>query len=273
MEISWVQAFILGTVQGVTEFLPISSSGHLALFERALGLQGIPLTFDILTHFGTFLAVIVYFWKDIRSASVKLWTHIFLANIPIIFFGLLIKPYVVIMKDSRLGLAMAFLITAFFLFITDAILWKRYHSNSLIGKILDSVQAWVQKHQKMEPEFLSLLMIGVFQALAILPGVSRSGSTLTGGAIAGLDRETAFKFAFIIGLPAVFGAVALDLVSTWQNNLWSSLDIPATLFATIVASVVGLLSLRLLKYVITQSRLRYFAFYCIIVSIVSLLLV
>lgn len=273
MEISWGQALILGMIQGVAEFLPISSSGHLVLFERLLGLQAVPLTFDVLLHAGTLLAVIAYFWKDIWLTSRKTWLYIALANIPIFVFGFLLHPYVSILRESRVGVALNFLLTAFLLLIADILLTRQQKHEALLWRMFQDVQNWLKKVKRVEPEFIQLLMIGVFQVIAILPGVSRSGSTLTGGAVAGLDRKTAFRYAFLIGLPAIIGAVTLDTLNVWQENAWASVDMGATLFATVVAGVVGLVSLRVLEFVIDKSHLRHFAVYCVIVSLLSLLIV
>ncbi|MCD8484221.1 undecaprenyl-diphosphate phosphatase [Candidatus Woesebacteria bacterium] len=264
MDILWWEAAILGVVQGITEFLPVSSSGHLALFQHFFGLSGIPLTFDVMTHAGTFIAIIAYFWKDIRQASLRLWFHIALANIPVFIMGFAVRPYLDFMKDSRVGLATAFLITAFLLIVADSLLWQSKQKGSTwFHAIATKVKNLIHGQKLVEPQLLTLFVVGIYQAFAVLPGVSRSGSTLTGGAVAGYDRETAFKYAFLIGIPAVGGAVFLDFLSVTKDNAWGTIDLPATLLATAIAMAVGLVSLRLLRFVVHNARLKYFAFYCV----------
>ncbi len=274
MDILWWEALVLGIVQGITEFLPVSSSGHLALFQNFFGLEKIPITFDVLTHAGTFLAVIAFFWKDIWSTSRRTWVFIALANIPVFVMGIAVRPYLGFMKDSPVGLATSFLITAFLLVVADALFHNQPEKEpNVVRKFASRVQNWIRGQKHVEPDVITLFIVGIYQAFAVLPGVSRSGSTLTGGAVAGYDRDTAFRYAFLIGIPAVAGAVFLDVLSVTLDGAWLSVDVPATLLASVVATVVGFISLRVLRFVVKHSRLKYFAYYCIFVSIVSLLFV
>ncbi|MBI2054203.1 MAG: undecaprenyl-diphosphate phosphatase [Candidatus Staskawiczbacteria bacterium] len=177
------QSIILGIVQGITEFLPISSSGHLVLLQKMFGIKEPPIFFDTLIHFATILAVIFYLRKEIWSVlkglnkkeNQRLVLLILLATIPAVVVGFSMKDEIDEIFNSLSLLAVSFLITALILFLT------KFFEN---GKKNLEKLSW-----------LDSLLIGIFQALAILPGVSRSGGTISAGFFRGLDRTSAFKFS------------------------------------------------------------------------------
>ncbi len=224
MELSLWKAIVLGATQGFTEFLPISSSGHLALAERWLGVTQLSLSFEIIVHIGTLLALVYYFRRQLLHLSQKYWLQIVVATIPAIGFGLLLKPYLETAETSPPALAIQFLFSAFFMFVADQLLrqedrqdqggrfWEKVSQGLL--KIADRAKL---RYQLSAPNSWQAFFVGLFQALAILPAVSRSGATLFAGLIVGLPRTKAFEFAFIISIPAIAGAITLDLVDLWQG--------------------------------------------------------
>ncbi|NIM03664.1 undecaprenyl-diphosphatase, partial [bacterium] len=188
---SYSQAIILAIVQGLTEFLPVSSSGHLVIFQKLFNLTEPPVLFDILIHVGTLGAILLYFRKEIVKISKKTIWLIFIGTIPALVVGLLLQGYISLIFDSLKLVGVTLLITAGLLFLSKQFsqLNRRF------------------SHLK----WLDALFIGAFQALAILPGISRSGSTIVSGMWRKLDRKTAFQFSFYLAIPAILGALTLQI--------------------------------------------------------------
>ncbi len=267
-----LQGLILGIIQGLTEFLPISSSAHLVLVPYFLGWdKTIPseqiFPFGVLVQWGTLLAVIVYFWKDLwtilkawfaallhrrpfESAEARLGWYIILATLPAGVFGLLIKKQVEAAFNSPAATGMFLLVTAVFLIVAE-IFGKGQRTLTHIG-------------------WLDALVMGLFQAAAIFPGVSRSGSTITGGMLRGLDRPTSARFSFIMSIPIMLAAGLLSLgdlqgLSTLQSFL------PSLLAGFAAAAVFGFLSIRWLLNFLRTRRLIGFAVYCTLLGILTLI--
>lgn len=251
------QSIILGIVQGITEFLPISSSGHLVLFQKLFGMQEPPIFFDTLIHFATILAVVFYLRKEIwsilkglnRKENQRLVTMLFLATIPAVIVGFSIKDEIDEIFNSLSLLAISFLITSFILFLT-----KFFEKD---------------KKDMVKITWVDSLFVGIFQALAILPGVSRSGSTISAGLFRGLDRISAFKFSFLMAVPVILGAMVLQLayvdINSMQNNLIQN-------FLGFTAALIsGFLSLKLLEIITVKGKFHYFSFYCLALALVILI--
>jgi undecaprenyl-diphosphatase len=239
---NFFQAVLLGFVQGVTEFLPVSSSGHLAITQHFLGFEEANLAFDTFLHFGTLMAVILFFWKDLLKLKLKNWLIIAVGTIPAVFAGLLIKDYIE-------GIITSTVIVAGFLILTGIV-------NLLSDKKLE------QKDTTTEITFKTAFIIGLFQAVAIIPGISRSGSTLFGGLMQKLDRKEAFKFSFYLSIPAILGATllqGLDVLEIGLNGISPALY----LVGAITAFITGVSSLKVFKYIIEKARLEIFGWYCI----------
>lgn len=254
-----IQSIILGVVQGVTEFLPVSSSGHLVLLQNIFGLKEAPIFFDTLIHFATLLAVIFYLRKEIwsiisglnKKENQRLVVLIVLATIPAVIVGFLFKNKIEQAFNSLDILVLTFLITAIILFAT-----KFFEK----GQRVLAGLGW-----------MGALLVGLFQGMAILPGVSRSGSTISAGLFTGLKRDDAFKFSFLLAIPVILGAMVLQVVDLnmfqLQNNLL------ADFVGFIAALIFGFLSLKILEIITAKGKLYYFAFYCLALSAIILIFI
>jgi undecaprenyl-diphosphatase len=274
----WWQAILLGVVQGITEFLPISSDGHLVLVSRLLNLQETPITFDIFLHFGTLIVMVVYFRKQLLALKMPDWINLGIATVPAVVLGVGIRSSLDALQQSPYVVAASFFMTAFFVWLADA-LWqpdRKPTAFSGLNKFVETVEAWQRKLRQPDRVVVTpwqALCVGLFQALAILPGLSRSGSTLLGGAVVGLKREDAFPFAFMVGVPAIFGAVMYDLVSVILDGEFGQQQWGMYLIGVVAAGISGWLALSLLAKVMKTARLHWFAAYCLVVSVLSLFIV
>ena len=265
-----IQAIIIGLVQGLTEFLPVSSSAHLIFAQQALGVGDVGLAFDVLMHVGTLVAVIVYFFNDIvnmikgfllslvdlkdgnfigelkKDPYKKLAWLTILATIPIGIVGVLFND---IVESMFMGLT----VPAFLLLITGCLLYVSQRMNS--GRI-----------DVRNISLKEALIMGCGQALAILPGLSRSGTTIAAGLFAGLDKEFAAKFSFILSIPAILGAAVFQL----KDLSGGSIEIGACIAGFIVAAISGYLAISFLLKIVREKSLDIFAYYCWIVGIIVL---
>lgn len=266
-----LQAIILGIVQGATEFLPISSSGHLVVVPHLLGWH-IPaeeaFVFDVWVQLGTLMAVIVYFWKELywttkttilsiwqpqyRSRpEVRLGIYIVLATIPAVIGGVLLKNQVEVAFTNPTT-------TIFFLLITAALLVVAER----VGK---------RGHNMENMNWRDAIWIGVFQILALFPGVSRSGSTITGGMLRNLDRRSAARFSFLMAVPIMIGAGIYTLPDLLQVGNLSTFITPV-IIGFFTSMVVGYISIRwLLKY-LSNNSYYVFSVYLVSISLLILLL-
>ncbi len=267
------QGVILGALQGVTEFLPVSSSGHLVLGQYFFGITEPTLFFDVSLHVGTLAAVCLVFYRDILSILNALWRFVFkrtpdknhsqnfndetyvrfalmiiIGSVPTAVIGLVFKKYTDILFSS-------ILLVGCMLMVTGTLLWfTRKSLNRQEAKGIVSVK--------------QALFIGVCQGLAILPGISRSGSTIAAGLFSGVERETAAKFSFLLSIPAIFGAELLSL-----KDLAGTTGIvlePATVYGTLAAFVVGYAALMILMGIVRQGRLHLFSPYCWAVGVAAI---
>ncbi|MGD9129171.1 MAG: undecaprenyl-diphosphate phosphatase [Candidatus Woesebacteria bacterium] len=253
MDIS--QAILLGIIQGITEFLPISSSGHLVIFQQLLGHAEPQLTFDTFLHLATLLAIIIFFFAEIIKIRKKSLVLLIIATIPITIFGLLINHYGEFLFSSIPLVAITLGITGIINLLTDRKLEKRKQ----------------EQKTKTEIKRSDALIIGIFQALAVIPGISRSGSTLFASINQKLDRQTAFNFSFLLAIPAILGAVILQSIKLYQQGF--NIAQPINFLAGgIAAFFSGLLSLAFLNFVIKKARFEWFALYCITLSVITMFL-
>ena len=271
---SLIEAIVLGVVQGITEFLPVSSSGHLVIFQHLFGIHEPVLAFDIAVHVGTLLAVVAFFFKDLiaigkgaavygaacfRQARVRMPGEtapdarmaalIILGSVPTGIIGILFK-------DTAETLFSSVALVGVSLCVTGAVLWGTRRSQA---PRTDAGDIGTGK----------ALVVGVVQGLAIIPGISRSGSTIAAGLYLGLDRETAARFSFLLSIPAVAGAGllgALDLVGG------SPMSVPIMAAGLATSAVVGYGALALLVWIVKKGRMHLFAPYCLAAGLLSLYL-
>lgn len=252
-----VEALLLGIIQGFTEFLPISSSGHLVFAQYFLGIDEPTLAFDIFIHFTTLFAIIIYFFRDILQIRKKELILLFVGTLPAVFVGLFFKDLIEAAFNS-----------------------VRYVSLELIAS--GGINFWIYKKLKQPEtntidklEAVSLkkaFFIGIGQAIAISPGISRSGTTVLTSLLNGLSREQAFRFSFLLAIPAILGATVLETIDIIQDPTILQTINPITyLVGGIAAFVVGLLSLKLFEYVIKKAQMHYFGVYCVILGVLMLI--
>ena len=266
-------SFLLGLIQGVAEILPIYSSGHLAIAQNLLNLQAeIPAFFDVLLHLGTLLAVFVAYWQDIKDMVVEFFCGIgdlvhhstptpvpparrlilliILGTLPL-FAVLPIKDKVQGLSDNMIFIGAALIVTGFLLFASDMI----------------------RKGRKTERNatWLDVLIVGAGQAIATMPGISRSGMTISAGCFTGFERRFAVRFSFLLSIPAVLGANILSLKDAFEAGIvWS--EVPVYLVGVVTAAVVGYLCIRLLRMIADKGRFGAFAYYCWAVGLLTLVL-
>jgi undecaprenyl-diphosphatase len=277
---SVIEALILGVVQGITEFLPVSSSGHLVLLQKVFGISEPALLFDTLVHVGTLGAVFIVLRRDIwdilRRPVQALTGYLILATLPAVAAALLFRDLIERAFSSGLFLGGAFLITALFLAGAEFLSRRPGKPGGLPGKIDGS---GLESRGPEEMTWLDALVIGVLQAAAIIPGISRSGSTLTGALSRRLDRDFAARFSFLLSIPAILGALALQLKDLAGTGFEAAAEAgtggggigPAPLLAgTLAAAVVGFFSIRFMLRIVREKSLLGFALYVGLLGIVVL---
>ena len=274
----YIQSIIFAVVQGITEFLPISSSGHLVLTPYIFGWDYKGLGFDVALHFGTLIAIIVFFWKDIieivknalpgtkselrdsKFPSNLLW-QILLATIPAGIVGFLISDLVEKYLHTPVLIAINLAVFGILLWISDV-----YSSRSERSKESRDPSIKPQDDKSLSIiSFRSSFLIGLFQAIALMPGVSRSGITITAGRFLGLSRENATRFSFLLGIPAMIGATLLEAT---KMNI-SQVD-PPFLLAIVFSAIVGFFAIKYLIEYLKRGTLAIFAVYRIILALVVL---
>ncbi|MBN1254178.1 MAG: undecaprenyl-diphosphate phosphatase [Deltaproteobacteria bacterium] len=266
-----LQALWLGVLQGVTEFLPISSSGHLVLGKAILGVHTEGVAYEVFVHFGTFLAILTIFWKDVwhiakavghavrhpspgklslryqEDPFFRVGILICIGTIPILVVGLFLEHEIEAVFSSPLFVSVALLVTGSFLLGTR----------------------WI-KSQDTRFGMLRAFVIGLAQAFAILPGISRSGSTIAAGMYAGVERSEAARFSFLLVLPAILGATVLKGAELLHTGIPSQ-QIMTLFVGTIAAYISGTIALKWLLGVIRRGRLDRFGYYCYALGIVGII--
>ncbi len=268
-----IHAIVLGIVQGLTEFIPVSSSGHLVLVPWALGWPSPGLFFDTMLHWGTLAAVLIYFWRDwieiVRGFFRSLFTRgplnsapggrlsdpnarlawaIILGSIPAVIVGFLLKDFVEALFDTPTAVGFFMLVTAAILTLSE-----RYGRRE---RPLDSINI---------PDALA---IGLAQAAAIAPGLSRSGATIAAGMGRRMTREAAARFSFLLATPAILGAGVLQLFDVVRGAETDAVSTAAVAVGTLTAAVVGYLCIRFLLAYLRRGKLYPFAIYCAVVGLI-----
>ena len=254
----YFHAIVLAVVQGIAEFLPISSSGHLviagALMNQLAG-TAIPkesATMGIALHFGTLMSILLVYRKELVGllSDFRMMKLIVIATIPVGVIGLLLKDYVDEAFQRPIIAGFALLITAGFL---------------LAGRKLQKTES--DKSVEVELSIGSAIAIGLFQSIAIVPGISRSGSTIAAGMACGMKREDAARFSFLIAIPAIGGASVLELKDFVTGEAQFSGNLMPMILGMVISFAVGVFALRWLIKMVVADRLHRFAFYCLIVGV------
>ena len=266
-----VQAIILGIIQGLTEFLPISSTAHLRIIPALVGWNDPGAAFTAVIQFGTLIAVLIFFYKDIVSITsgvikgivtrklfhnrdAQLGWIIAAGTIPIVFFGLLLKNEIETSFRSLYVISISLIVLALILVIAELLTKKRIAQNVQL-KSLDAI-GWKEA-----------ILIGFAQAVALIPGSSRSGTTITGGLFVGLNRETAARFSFLLSLPSVFAAGVLELVKEREMLLSSEIGMANLIIATVVSGIVGYASIAFLLNYLKKHTTYLFIIYRIVLGL------
>lgn len=266
------QAIILGTVQGLTEFLPVSSSGHLVLGQHLFGLKTPELLFDVAVHVGTLVAVCIYFFKDIAdivaaggkrlgnllkkntdlvpfSPELRLGMMILVGSVPTAIIGMLLHGMVDVLFTSVLLVGLMLIVTGVWMWFTRGL-----RSTGLDAAGFSAFKA---------------ICIGTIQGLAVIPGISRSGATISAALYLGLNRETAARYSFLLSIPAIVGAA---LISMRDLSTAGSAHLSLVALGALVSGLVGYGALTFLVYLIKKGNLYLFAPYCWVVGGVCLAL-
>jgi undecaprenyl-diphosphatase len=249
------QAIILGIVQGISEWLPISSKSHLIIIQQLFGLVQ-PAIFDLMLHIGSLIVVIFVFWKDIwklikgvftgDKKSIKYVWYMIVASIPVAIIGFVFQKQIEAALSNMYILGFGFLFTALILFLSKFTFVRSVKSKSL--------NVW------------NSLIIGISQVLSVLPGVSRSGTTISTGMIIGADKKEVAKFSFLIFIPAILGATLLEF-----KDIGMITNIPAMIIGMIFTMITGYIALKLLMNIIEKDKFWYFSIYCFILGIIVLM--
>lgn len=284
---SLLEAIIMGLIQGITEFLPVSSSGHLALFQIAFDLEETGLLFDCLLHFGTLLAVFIVYFRDIwkmicegfgiigdfffnagTAVSRLAGNHdkkyrriicngyrkfvmlVIVSTIPTGLIGVAASDLIEQASKILLVPGICLIITSILLFIAD-----RCKEGSKTPRHVSYTNAFI---------------IGICQGFATLPGISRSGTTITACLLSGFDRKFAVKYSFIMSIPAILGSVVLQLFDLENVAEISPAEWTNYLVGTLVSAIVGYICIKIMLYVVRQKKYTVFSIYCLIVGIISI---
>ena len=253
------EAFFLGLIQGITEFLPVSSSGHLEISKKIFGdiftsQESFLLTLSL--HFATAISTIIVFRKDIalifkelfqfkKNDSFYFSIYIIISMIPAALVGIFFEDFINnLFKDNLMLVGSMLILTSFLLFLTDR-----------------------KKINKIKISYLSALLIGLVQAIAILPGLSRSGATIAIAIIIGVNREKASRFSFLMVIPLIIGGMIKNLLSLPQNF---NFEVDILFVGFMSALVTGVFACKLMIALVNKSKLKYFGIYCLIIGLITI---
>ena len=261
-------SLLLGFLQGITEFLPVSSSGHLVVAQALLGIKKTGISFEIFVHFGTLMSIFVMFRKDIGAMAAaffkiirnpknivvsyrsdkqfKLLVIILISTIPAGVIGILFKESFEMLFSSPKQVGYAFIFTGILLFSTKFAITRSAEIG--IG---------------------NALIIGFAQAFAIIPGISRAGSTIGAGMLRGISGEEAARFSFLLAIPVIAGATLLQVIDIYEYGL-KELSLTVAAVGIISSFLTGIFAIRLLMGVLKRGKLHYFSWYCIALGVVTI---
>ncbi len=271
-----LQGATLGVVQGLTEFLPISSTAHLRIAPALLGWEDPGAAFTAVIQLGTLVAILLYFWKDIVKIVVsvvnglmtgrplgefnaRLGWMIALGTVPIVVLGILFKDMITTSLRSLYVISASMIVLALLLAAAELVMKFRVRRGQQLKKLEDL-------------KWSDAIVVGLSQAVALIPGSSRSGTTITGGLFMGLDRATAARFSFLLSLPSVFAAGLFELIDEHEALLSMDIGLPSIIVATLVSGIVGYLSIAFLLEYLKKHSTSLFIIYRLVVGVVLLIL-
>lgn len=252
-----IDVLILGVVQGITEWLPVSSSGHLAVIQNYLGLsrEEHPLIFlDIMLHVGTLVVILLAFREDIvkivkavvrmdfKTEEGKLALFILVGSVPTALISFTLHSIFESFFEELLVVGIALLVTGFFLFASE------------------------RRKNNKELDYLDSLLIGIAQGIAFIPGISRSGVTIATGLLREVKKEAAFRYSFLLSIPAVIGTAIASIITEFGSLSTQDVHISVVLFGVITSMILGYASFKLLQRIVMKRRFHTFAYYCWIVG-------
>jgi undecaprenyl-diphosphatase len=254
-----IEALLLGLLQGLTEFLPVSSSGHLVIAQHFLGIKQPGVTFEVMVHFGTLLSIIWVFKKDLtalirgflyEAEQKRLFLFLIIGTIPTALMGFFLSSFFLRIFESPFLVGIMLLVSGVIVFTISGVQIKT--------KDIKKMTAW------------DAVTIGIFQGIAIIPGITRSGSTILGALWKGLNRETAVRYSFLLALPAIAGATFLEFLE-WLKTGGSSEFLITNFLATIVAFISGVFAITVFIKLLERGKFYYLAYYCWIVGTLTVL--
>ena len=262
---NWLQALMLGILQGLTEFLPVSSSGHLEIGQALLGTSGEEnLSFAIIVHVATVLSTLAVLWREVNKlfrGTFTTWkwneeknyvAKILVSMIPVFVVGMFFKDQVeAFFGNGLLLVGVCLLVTALLLALSDWLLLKRKNAGHEVG-------------------YKDAILIGLAQACAVLPGLSRSGTTIATGLMCGVKKESVAQFSFLMVLIPILGEAFLDLLKLMKGEIVSSLDIVPAIVGFLAAFLTGCFACRFMIEIVRRQRLIWFAVYCAIIGSVAI---
>ncbi|MDO9536352.1 MAG: undecaprenyl-diphosphate phosphatase [Bacillota bacterium] len=247
---SLLEVVLLGLLQGLTEFLPVSSSGHLVIAQHFLGIKQAGVTFEVMVHFGTLLSIMWVFKKDLSALArgflydaeqKRLFIFLIVGTIPTALMGLLLSSFFLKIFESPFLVGIMLLVSGLIVFTIS-----RIHIEK---KDIKNMTAW------------DAVTIGIFQGIAIIPGITRSGSTILGALWKGLNRETAVRYSFLLALPAIAGATFLEFWD-WVQLGGSSEFMTVNFLAAIIAFISGVFAIKVFIKLLERGKFYYLAYYC-----------
>jgi len=245
-----IKYIFLGAVQGLTEFLPVSSSGHLVIIQKLLGMLHDQIALSVVLHLGTAAALVVFFFKDLLGLikDTRLLLLILVTTVITSVIGLAGKDFFEQLFNSAMMVGFAWICTGVLLLIT-----KKF-----------------SKEKKEEVNFKDAAVLGLTQSIAIIPGISRSGMTISTLLLRGINRENSFRFAFLIAIPVILGAA---VVEGKEINFALQVNFANFISGFIASFLTGIFSLRLIKVMVRKAQLHYFGIYCIAAGIATILFI
>ncbi len=255
---SWIQAIILAIIEGLTEYLPISSTGHMILTSTIMGIENQDFTklFTIVIQLGAILSVLVLYWKRFFQ-STQFYLKLFVAFLPAAVLGLLLSDAIDELLESPITVAISLIIGGVILLFVDK--WFAANEDP-------------ERSEPMEVSYPTALKIGFFQCLAMVPGVSRSGASIVGGMTQKLDRKTAAEFSFFLAVPTMFGATAKKMLDYFMDgHTFSGDQVSLLILGNIIAFIVGAIAIKSFITFLSKNGFRLFGYYRILLGLVFLI--